>query len=147
DNSLEFGYQQRAKLYGLLNLNRGYNTMPGEILKEANDEKFIPKDLDEAITYLMHYLDGQEIKDIEEGKVDIPTMGHHGYGTSLRNEWGLWKDSVLARWFKDRGIWHADDMSGIILESLKRTIKCQPRDLVGQIQKYLDYWEKLNSKG
>jgi hypothetical protein len=32
----------------------------------------------------------------------------------LRNGWGLWQDSPLAHWFRKRGIWHADDMSGII---------------------------------
>jgi hypothetical protein len=44
---------------------------------------------------------------------------HHKFRMSLRNDWSLWeKDMPLVRWFNERGMTHADDMSAIILTSI-----------------------------
>lgn len=68
---------------------------------------------------------------------------HHSLGRQLRNDWGLWetKKSKLYHWFKSRGIWHADDMSSIIIKSFCRMTKGQPVRLQDQIQEYIEYWK------
>jgi hypothetical protein len=38
----------------------------------------------------------------------------------MRKQLGLWSGSQLAKYFHDKGIHHADDMSGIILDSYHR---------------------------
>lgn len=47
----------------------------------------------------------------EEGMIDY----HFGLGLSMRNAWGLWADSALARHMKERGFTNGDEMSGAIL--------------------------------
>ena len=46
----------------------------------------------------------------------------------------------LVRWFNERGITHADDMSAIILTSIWRRVRGVDLDLEGQIKSYQDYW-------
>jgi hypothetical protein len=68
---------------------------------------------------------------------------HHGFGTSIRNDWGLWKqDSPLHEWFLSRGIFHPDDMSGIIITSYHKWLNQRDLSLDKQIQHYLDFWKK-----
>lgn len=67
---------------------------------------------------------------------------HHDLGRYLRNNWGLWQDSVLANWFEDQGIHHADDMSGIIMLSFHRHLNGKPIRLREQIVSYREYWIK-----
>lgn len=45
-----------------------------------------------------------------------PISFHFGLGLYLRNEWGLWSGSKLARRLKWAGIRHPDDMSGYIMD-------------------------------
>ena len=40
---------------------------------------------------------------------------HHGLGTWIRNNWGLWGGSRLQKYFTDKGMAHPDDMSSVIL--------------------------------
>ncbi len=66
---------------------------------------------------------------------------HFQLGMSLRNDWSLWeKDMPLVKWFNERGITHADDMSAIILTSIWRRVRGVDLDLEGQIKSYQDYW-------
>jgi hypothetical protein len=100
----------------------------------------IPQNLDEAIVTLTAALDEKEKAEfVEHG----PNQYHSTLGRYLRNTWGLWHGSVLAKWFEALGIYHADDMSGIVLESLWRSLTGKPIDLDGQIEKYLEYWKRL----
>jgi glutathione peroxidase-family protein len=67
---------------------------------------------------------------------------HHGFGTWLRNYWGLWAGSRLAQYFNQIGIHHPDDMSGIILTSFWRHLHSQPIKLEEQVEYYKEYWRK-----
>ena len=72
---------------------------------------------------------------------------HHNPGRWIRNTWGLWDEkSRLHKWFKKKGIWHADDMSGIILTTYYRTIRKLPIKLTEQIEGYKKYWENQNER-
>jgi hypothetical protein len=72
---------------------------------------------------------------------------HFGGGMGIRNGWGLWADSDLAKHFKALGVWHPDDMSGIIFASVYRKVTGRNRDLEGQIKYYQDNWAKTLEKG
>ncbi len=86
----------------------------------------IPNTLNEAIQELI--------------KINIPP--NQLDGRSIRNAWGLWTGSELSQWFYEKDIYHADDMSGIIIESYKNTIEGKSIDLENQIKLYHKHWEK-----
>jgi len=55
-------------------------------------------------------------------------------GMWIRNNWGLWKQSVLAQWFFRKGIYHPDYMSGIVLLSYSRRLQGLPIELEKQVK-------------
>ncbi len=65
---------------------------------------------------------------------------HMGYGLNLRNRWGLWGDSRLSKYFNDLGIFHPDDMLGIILTSYYRHLIQRELQLDTQVNYYKLYW-------
>lgn len=67
---------------------------------------------------------------------------HFGFGRWMRNNWGLWGGSRLSTYFNEKGIFHPDDMSGIILTSYYRDLNKIDIRLEEQIQYYQDYWKK-----
>ncbi|PIQ15331.1 MAG: hypothetical protein COW67_08880 [Flavobacteriales bacterium CG18_big_fil_WC_8_21_14_2_50_32_9] len=67
---------------------------------------------------------------------------HHGFGMYLRNNWGLWGDTKLAKNLYEMGILHPDDMTGIILDSYQRRIKGEDIRLQEQLKYFQDYWHK-----
>lgn len=71
---------------------------------------------------------------------------HHGYGTFIRNTLELWHNGPAVKWFNEQGIYHADDMSGIIFTSLHRDKNGKEISLDKQIKKYRNYWEKVDPK-
>ena len=72
-----------------------------------------------------------------------PERAHFGLGMWIRNNWGLWKGgNGITDFFHDHGIWHADDMSAIILESYSRLLKEVDVRFHEQVQSYLDYWKR-----
>lgn len=71
---------------------------------------------------------------------------HHNLGQTLRNHWKLWHDSVLAKWFGTIGIYHADDMSGIILVSYWRAVNGVPIELGEQVKYYQAYWAEQKAR-
>lgn len=71
---------------------------------------------------------------------------HHGYGTFIRNTFKLWQDGPAVPWFNEHGIYHADDMSGIIFTSLHRRENGIDINLEEQIKKYRAHWEKYDPK-
>ena len=62
-------------------------------------------------------------------------------GMRIRNNWGLWKGSPLSEYFNRLGIYHPDDMTGIIFDSYWRKIHHQPIKLKEQVAYYQEYWK------
>jgi hypothetical protein len=61
----------------------------------------------------------------------------------IRNSWGLWRgDSGIAKYLRNLGLNHPDDMSSIILTSFHRYLNRIDIKLDEQIKYYKDYWEK-----
>ena len=102
----------------------------------------IPKDLNDCIRTLTDMLIEEDYLTFKNGTEEDMGKQHHFLGRWLRNEWGLWHESKLAKWFNAKGIYHADDMSGIILTSFWREINSQSIKLDEQIKFYQDYWDK-----
>lgn len=72
---------------------------------------------------------------------------HHLLGRWIRNNWGLWnEDNKLHKWFKALGIWHADDMSGIILTTYYRKTHNMHMELGEQIKHYKKYWAEQSQE-
>jgi len=116
-------------------------------LMEKPDWSSVPKTLDEAVDRLMD--DNQENEDLKhflskesDGSSFVAKL-YFECGMKLRNEWGLWdheNPSDLAKWFNDRGIYHADDMSGIIFRTFYFRSKGQDERLSEQIEAIRQYW-------
>ena len=82
------------------------------------DESYIPRDLEEAVLALDKLISEEEKPELRKmGEDEFLAATHLGIGMYLRNEWGLWKKSELSEYFRRRGIFHPDDMSGEILKS------------------------------
>lgn len=111
-------------------------------------EKYIPTDLNDAIAFFECKWSEEtlnEFKSKEEQKATSEL--HFGTGRSLRNNWKLWAGtSELSIFFRDLGINHPDDMSGIILTSLHRKLNGIEIELDNQIKYYKDYWAESERK-
>ena len=78
----------------------------------------------------------------ENDEYDFVTTAHNNIGQDLRNDLGLWdKQSHCYLLFKEFGIWHADDMSGVLLTSYHRLLNKQDIDFTTQFEEYQQYWE------
>ena len=68
------------------------------------------------------------------------------FGLWMRNNWGLWGGSRLSNYFNKLGVFHPDDMSGIILTSYYRYSLGKEIKLEEQISHYKSYWEKVSNR-
>lgn len=126
----------------------------------------IPETLNEVVELL--YQDTEEYRsknNVTAGNID-EKLPHHGFGTNVRNNLHLWwserlaedvfkrdpnadypKDKpALVKWFNDRNIYHADDMSGTIQAALKAKVAGQSFDFDKHVQRYFRHWEKYGFK-
>ena len=103
----------------------------------------VPITVDQAIAMFVEALDDDEkktFKDIGEGQI---ALFHHTFGAEIRNCWSLHEPNTwLTNSFKEIGITHADDMSGIIMISAKRFLSKKPMNIESQVNKYKKYWQK-----
>jgi hypothetical protein len=100
---------------------------------------YIPKNLDECIEWLDKFV-ADKADMVKETEDHVVGMSHHGLGMALRNNWKLWEKSPLTEFFYKRKIYHADDMSGIIIRSFYRKNTGRTIDLEGQIKKIEEFW-------
>lgn len=111
-------------------------------------EEHQPRTLKEAVNAIYYSLQDNEVEFIKKHKFQATALIHHGLGRELRNKWGLWdKDSILYKFFViEFGIGHADDMSGLILDSVVATVLNEEFDPVEKAEYYRNYWieQKIN---
>lgn len=103
--------------------------------------KYIPADFDGCLKQL----DSLTSDGIKEWIKCLPDQEfgrnvHHSFGMYLRNSWGLWGDSPLAKSLSQLGILHPDDMTAIILDSYQRKLKREDIKLQEQLKHYQDFW-------
>ena len=107
-------------------------------------KKYVPQNLEDALSYLECAWNKAE-KDTFRNKDEFAAtiQLHHGYGTWIRNHWGLWRGrNPLYKYFKGFGLFHPDDMSDIILVSFHRRLNDKDIKLEEQIQRYKEFWDK-----
>ena len=121
-------------------------------------ENILPNDLNEAIEILKTFYSKSidEIKSMTED--EFGSSVHFGAGMFIRNSWCLWwyeghnyqnwpkEKPKLIDYFNSIKIVHADDMSGIIMTSLYRSIKGLDINLDKQIKVYHKHWKKYGYK-
>lgn len=104
---------------------------------------YIPKNLNECYLEFDKILDKKRIEEIKNiSEEEFTSNSHFGLGLFIRNNWALWKGSRLYIFFKQKGITHPDDMSGIILKSYYRNLNGIDINIDEQIKYYQEYWTK-----
>lgn len=110
---------------------------------DSIDGVYIPKDIDDCFVQLDSFWSDSiknEVRD--QNEEDFTASVHLGIGRWIRNNWGLWgKGSRLSKYFNNKGIYHPDDISAIILTSYHRYLTGNSIDLEEQINYYIDYWK------
>jgi len=108
----------------------------------AKSGVYIPQDLKDAHQELDKMLSPAFVNEIRTGSESDLVRYHMGLGMWMRNYWGLWAGSRLAKYFHGVGIHHPDDMSQTILISYWRRLHAQPFDLPTQAQQYQKYYQE-----
>jgi hypothetical protein len=105
-----------------------------------------PKNLEDVFEWLLKITsDKNDLnKWLKLPEDDAIISVHHTIGMAIRNELGLWHNGTIVPFFHNLGIFHADDMSTIILTSFHRSKNNIDIKLEEQVKHYIDYWEKEN---
>ena len=98
-----------------------------------------PRTLDECFAVLAKKLPAETLVEMQRGSEDDMSRYHHGLGTWLRNNWGLWDRGPLYQHFHALGLNHPDDMSGVILDSFWRYLHERPLEVEKQVAAYREY--------
>lgn len=123
---------------------------------------FQPKNLNEAVDHILQNLVSEDnsikFMELNDNERKFISKLHFLYGMWMRNSWYLWwheghayeswpkEKPPIVKFFNDLGIYHADDMSGIILTTVHRKYFNKPIELEAQVQKYQAYWlDKVGS--
>ena len=109
---------------------------------------YIPENLKDCFKTLDKiYTDSVKLE-IAKLTEDEYSSGNHlfGIGIWMRNNWQLWGGSRLSKYFNQIGIYHPDDMSGIIMDSYHRYLRKEEIRLEEQVKYYQDYWEKMKKE-
>lgn len=108
---------------------------------------YIPKDLEDCFKQIeIFWSDSTKMKVMQWTEDEFSGRVQMGFGMWIRNNWQLWGGSRLSKYFNDLGIYHPDDMSGIILGSYHRYLTGKKIKLEEQIKIYQDYWKKANEQ-
>lgn len=110
------------------------------IIFQDTTESNIPENLEECLAKLQKELPIEVLADMKSGKETEMGKYHFELGMRIRNGWGLWQGSKLSKYFNSIGIFHPDDMSGIIFTSLWRRLNGQDIKLQEQVEFYKRYW-------
>ena len=105
-------------------------------------QRNVPLALRGTINRIDKHLNDTVKYDFRIAPESVATTKHHfGLGLAVRNGYNLWKGGLLKTFFKLHGIWHADDMSGIILTTYHRKLNGKPIKFKEQKHFYKTYWE------
>ncbi len=113
------------------------------IKKDSIDGVYIPIDLNDCFKQIDGFWADSiksQVRSMSED--EFTANAHFGIGMWMRNNWKLWGGSRLSKYFNDLGVFHPDDMSGIILTSYHRYLLGRDVKLEEQISYYKEYWKK-----
>lgn len=132
-----------TSLFFCLSVHGQKNTASVKKSRTSADSIYIPIDLNDCFKQLDSMFSDSiktKIKTLTED--EFSGKYHFGFGMWMRNNWGLWKGSRLSKYFNSIGVYHPDDMTGIIFDSYHRLLTGQEIRLTEQVKYYQDYWEK-----
>lgn len=107
--------------------------------------KYIPQDIPDAIKQLNITLTKKDIRKFKGAGENKLFSFHMSLGMGLRNKWGLWSDSRLAKYFRKNGVNHPDEMSSFIIKSYWLFLNGKPLDVNKRFSK-IKYYKNKNSK-
>jgi hypothetical protein len=96
-----------------------------------------PQTLDEVVEDIKSKLTPESVAIVKKHGFDF--FG----GMSIRNHYGLWhEDTPLHKFFKRTyRLWHADDMSGLIMDAVEADINKRPRKTDELVKSYAAHWD------
>ncbi len=101
-----------------------------------------PTTLAEAHTALERMLSPGTLAEIDAMPSEKDMIQYHfSLGLNIRNGWGLWAGSPLAKHMQELGFVHPDDMSGVILNTFWCKRHGQDFRLKERAAKYKEYWD------
>lgn len=120
----------------------GQNNNNARFQADSIDGVYIPMNLEDCFKQIDSFLDDSTKLKIKQWTED-EFMGnaHMGFGMWMRNNWGLWKGSRLSNYFNEMGVFHPDDMSGIILATYHRYLLGKPLNVQQQTELYQLWWK------
>lgn len=100
-----------------------------------------PNTLNETFPMLLEMFDDTSLYNFMNTPEKLATTKlHMGLGMWMRNNWGLWGNSELKRYFNNIGVFHPDDMSAIILTSFHSLLNKKDIALDKQVEYYKSFW-------
>jgi hypothetical protein len=102
---------------------------------------YIPKNLEDCFKQIDSFWpDSIKTKVKMWSEQDFSARAHMGFGMWMRNNWQFWGGSRLSKYFNELGVFHPDDISGIILKSYYRYLTGKEIKLQRQIDLCKAYW-------
>jgi hypothetical protein len=102
---------------------------------------YIPKNLEDCFKQIDSFWpDSTKMKIKAWSEQEFAGRAHMGFGMWMRNNWQLWGGSRLSKYFNELGVFHPDDMSGIILDSYHRYLTGKEINLQKQVNLSKAYW-------
>ena len=99
-----------------------------------------PRTLEQAVARLHETLPPELITRLRTSDESVVYELHFGPGLNIRNGWSLWAGGPLYESLKALGLRHPDDMSGLILRCLWRSIHGVPWQVEEEVRLYQSYW-------
>lgn len=84
-----------------------------------------PTTLDEAVERLVRELSDEDMVRVRDTPQDDLILFHHGWGTEIRNSFGLWVGNKAL--LESCGSGHPDDVSMVIIEAVWRRLQKSDR--------------------
>lgn len=143
DHIIMYGLPLTVLMVGLLAAIIIPNYLRHKDIKESK----VPSNLEETFVALKEMLSEEDLKNFRDTpENELSGKYHFGLGLWMRNNWGLWSESPLKDYFNEMGIFHPDDMSGIIITSFHRHLNGKNIRLKEQIKYYQEYWGNVKIK-
>lgn len=115
--------------------------------RHQEEHVVIPTNLEECFSELRRIFPPKELEEFRTmSEEDMVIKYHFSTGLWIRNNWGLWTGSRLARYFNSMGIKRAEEMSIVILTSFHRYLNQREIDLEGQIREIGRYQKDLEQE-
>jgi hypothetical protein len=96
----------------------------------------IPRDLAAAVAELGRALPPAIRADLLAAPEEEHAHRHPELGRWIKSSWGLYQDSALALWFENLGVPSPDDMAGMVLLGLWRSLRGIPLEVGPLLDRY-----------